>query len=84
MNVGQTYRSRRSIAAMAWTIAMSLFHFGYFVLYITQIPIATLKEIYSIELEDGLTDGLLNGCIPIGGLVGALGSTFFISRYSRR
>ena len=50
MNIGQTYKSRKTIGGMAWTIAMSLFHFGYFVLYITQIPIGTLKEVYSIEL----------------------------------
>lgn len=50
MNMTQTYKSKKKIASMAWTIAMSLFHFGYFVLYITQIPIGTLKEIYNIEL----------------------------------
>lgn len=50
MNIVQTYKSRKKIAAMAWTIAMSLFHFGYFILYLTQIPTKTLKEIYSIEL----------------------------------
>jgi hypothetical protein len=69
---------------MAWNIAISLFHFGYYLIYITQIPTDTLKEIYSIDLENGLTEGILNGCVPLGGLFGALGSSFFLEKYSRR
>lgn len=76
--------NKKLIFLMAWTISMSMYHFGYFLLYFNQIPIETLKEIYHIPLGDAISEGIINGCIPIGGLVGALSSSFFISRFSRR
>jgi hypothetical protein len=79
-----TYKSKLAIALMAWTLAMSLFHFGYYLIYLTQIPTSTLKAIFNIHLEDGLTEGILNGLVPVGGLFGALGSSFFIAKFSRR
>jgi len=35
-------------------------------------------------MNEGAAQGILNGCIPIGALFGALGSSLLISRYSRR
>jgi hypothetical protein len=75
---------KRYVFFMAWTNAMSLFHYGYTVIYLTQIPTETIKEIYNINLENAATEGLLNGFAPIGGLFGAIASSFLIPRFSRR
>lgn len=48
------------------------------------IPIATLKDIYSIDLDDSVTQGILNACVPVGALFGALSSSFIIAKLSRR
>jgi hypothetical protein len=69
---------------MTWCIAVSFFIYGYFLVDVAQIPSYTLNEIYKIGLEAGLTIGLLNGILPVGGLVGALLSSFIIVRFSRR
>jgi hypothetical protein len=80
----KTYRSFIYISLMTWCIAVSFFIYGYFLVDVAQIPSYTLNEIYKIGLEAGLTIGLLNGILPVGGLVGALLSSFIIVRFSRR
>lgn len=79
-----TYQSKLRISLIVWNIALSSFYFGYSIVYLGQINTNTLKDVFSIDLSNGTTEGLLNGCIPIGGLFGALSSSFFISRFSRR
>ena len=44
----------------------------------------TIMKIYHIEMEENLAEGLLVGCMPIGGGVGALASGVLIGRFSRR
>jgi hypothetical protein len=41
---------KKYVFFMAWTHAMSFFHYGYNVLYLNQIPTETIKEIYNINL----------------------------------
>lgn len=79
-----TYKSKFQISSIVWCLSMSMFHFGYDLIYLTLIPTNTLKEIFGIELENGLTEGILNGCVPIGALFGALASSLFIHNFSRR
>lgn len=80
----ETFRSKFSISLMVFNIALSSFYFGYIIVYLGQIPIKTLKEIFTIDLDDGTASGVLNGCIPVGALVGALSSSILISKFSRR
>jgi hypothetical protein len=63
---------------MAWNLSISLFNFGYFLVYVTQIPFKTLKELYHINLNEGLAIAVLNGIMPAGALFGALASSLFI------
>lgn len=79
-----TYNSMFKIAVIVWNIAFSSFYFGYCIVYLGSIPIETLKDVFGITLDDGTAQGLLNGCIPIGALAGALSSSLLISRFSRR
>jgi MFS family permease len=69
---------------MTWILAASLFNYGYFLVYITQVPTITLQEIYHINLDEGVTESLLNGIMPAGGLLGAIFGLFFIRLFSRR
>ena len=39
---------------------------------------------YSIDFDIDLAQGLFQGILPIGGAIGAVSSTFFISKFSRR
>ena len=73
-----------SISLIILNISLSFFYFGYSIVYLGSIDIATLKKIYVTDISDGTASGVLNGCVPIGALFGALGSTFFIARFSRR
>lgn len=84
MEARVTYQSKLKISLIVWNIALSSFYFGYSIVYLGQIDTNTLKDVFSIDLSKGTTEGVLNGCIPIGALFGALSSSFFISRFSRR
>lgn len=75
---------KRLVSLLAWSISLSLFHFGYFVVFMTKIPIPTLKLTYETSINDAVVLGILNGCIPLGGLFGSIFSSFFISKFSRR
>lgn len=79
-----TYKSKLMITAMTWNITISSFYFGYCMVYLGTINISTLKTIYDISLSNDVASGLLNGCIPIGGLLGAISTSFLIARLSRR
>jgi hypothetical protein len=79
-----TYKSRSQITLIVFNITLSSFYFGYCLVYLGSTPTETYKDIYHITIEDSTTEGLLNGCIPVGALFGALGSSLLISRFSRR
>jgi hypothetical protein len=80
----ETYKSIFQVSAIAWNIALSSFYFGYCIAYLGTLPIHTIKKVFTTEMEDATTQGLLNGCIPIGALFGALSCSFFLKRFSRR
>ena len=65
-------------------ICLSSFYFGYCIVYLGQIDIEVLQKIFNIDLSSGTAAGILNGCIPIGALLGALSSSVLIARFSRR
>lgn len=83
-NVKKTYKSRQQITLIALNITLSSFYFGYCVVYFGQLDIEAILKILSFDIDPNLAKGLLNGCIPIGALFGALSSSFLINKFSRR
>lgn len=47
---------------------------------IQQVDIEMLKSLYSIELASSTATGLLNGCMSIGAMFGALFSSVLIKK----
>lgn len=84
LEVKETFRSKFSISLMVFNIALSSFYFGYIIVYLGQIPIKTIKSLFEIDLDEGTASGILNGCIPVGALFGALSSSILIPKFSRR
>jgi hypothetical protein len=41
-------------------------------------------SVFQIDFDKGVMQGILNGCVPIGALTGALISSIVIARFSRR
>lgn len=52
--------------------------------YLSAVDFDTIVERYGIEMKANVAEGLLVGCMPIGGGVGALASNLLINNYSRR
>lgn len=63
---------------------MGNFYFGYAIAYFSSIDFNTIKDIYGIDWEENLAKGLLTGCIPIGGGIGALSSNILLKKLTRR
>ena len=64
-------------------ICLSQFYIGYGVAYLGTFDFGFIMQLYRIEIEQSVADGLLQGCIPVGAGVGSL-SSFFIMRYLSR
>lgn len=80
----QTYKSQMKISLIVLNISLSSFYFGYVIVYFGQLDIATIKDIFHIDLDETTAKGVLNGIIPVGALFGALGSSFLLKKLSRR
>lgn len=63
---------------------MSSFYFGYSLAYFGSFDFDVIAEIFSITDALNTNNGLLQGCIPVGGGIGALGSSIVIKKLSRR
>lgn len=85
--ITQRYKSMCQISLIILNIALSSFYFGYNMVYLSQINADELTT-NIFPKPDGfdvpLASGLLNGCIPAGGLIGALSSSIFLRLLSRR
>ena len=80
----QKYKSKLQIILIGLNLSLAYFYFGYCLTYLATIPISTIVKVYSIEIDPPIASGLLNGCIPIGGLFGALGTSLILKYFSRR
>lgn len=69
---------------MVLNIALSSFYFGYCIVYFGQLDIEAVREIVGFEVSPTVAQGLLNGCIPVGALLGALSSSILLAKFSRR
>jgi MFS family permease len=66
------------------TFALGSFYFGYAIAYFSSIDFDAIIKIYGISWSKTTAQGLLTGCIPIGGGIGALASNILIKKFSRR
>jgi len=66
------------------TFALGTFYFGYSIAYFSSIDFDAIIKIYGVDWDRTTAQGLLTGCIPIGGGIGALASDILIKRFSRR
>lgn len=80
----ETYRSFGMICMMAFTISLSFFYLGYTSIYYSTIPPETINKLYHIETDVATAEGILNGVVSIGGIIGCLCSSFIINHFSRR
>ena len=69
---------------MVLNICMSPYYFGYNLAYFGTFEYQNIKEIFHVTLEDNLANGLLQGCIPVGAGIGALGSFLLLKYLSRK
>lgn len=80
----KTYKSRAQITLIVLNIALSCFYFGYCIVYFGQIQIEAIRDLIGFDVDLNVAKGLLNGCIPVGALLGALSSSILIKKFSRR
>ncbi len=66
------------------TFALGTFYFGYTIAYFSSIDFDTLIKVYDISWGRTTAQGILTGCVPIGGGIGALASDILMKRFSRR
>lgn len=78
------YRSKIRIGLIVANIALGFFYFGYCLVYFGSIPITTILKAYHAAIDQGVAQGILNGCIPVGGFLGSMASSYIIARLSRR
>lgn len=65
-------------------ICISEIYFGYTLIYLSAIDFKVIAKNFNIDFDLYLAQGVFQGIIPIGGAVGAISSTFFVSKLSRR
>lgn len=80
----QRYKSFSQLLVVVATFALGTFYFGYAIAYFSSIDFDTLVKVYNIDWDKPTAKGLLTGCVPIGGGIGALASDILIKRFSRR
>lgn len=54
------------------------------IIYLSVIDFAAIMQVFNINMDPALAEGLLTFCVPLGGLFGSYFSSFFITRLSRR
>ena len=80
----QRYKSFPQLFLVVSTFALGVFYFGYVIAYFSTIDIDAIIKIYNITWDRTTAQGLLTGCVPIGGGIGALASNILLKRFSRR
>jgi hypothetical protein len=54
------------------------------IIYLSVIDFGVVMDIYGVQMDRADAEGLLTFCVPLGGFIGALCSSYFISKVSRR
>jgi len=66
------------------TVCISLFYFGYTLIYISTISFNVIVEDFKIDFNKSIAQGIFQGIVPIGGAVGAVSSAYFLQNLSRK
>jgi hypothetical protein len=69
---------------MVLNISLSSFYFGYTVIYYSTISPDTISRLYHITYDNSIAEGLLNGAVSAGGLIGSYLSSLLLHHLSRR
>lgn len=67
-----------------FTLCLSYFYFGYTLIYISAVDFGIIVSLFKIDFSRSFAQGFLQGITPIGGAVGALTSSYFIAKFSRK
>ena len=70
--------------AYSCTLSLSNLFFGYTLVYLSAIDFPVIAKIYSIDFDLNFAQGLFQGVLPIGGAVGALSSSYLVTKLSRK
>lgn len=66
------------------SICLSEIYFGYTLIYLSAVDFPVIVDIFSIDFDISLAQGLFQGIVPIGGAFGAYISSFLVATISRR
>ena len=78
------YKSFMRVLLLGVNLSLSSFFFGYGIVYLGLFEFSNIAEIFSIEIDLSLAEGLLQGCIPIGAAIAALITSVLLKVLSRR
>ena len=63
---------------------LSSFFIGYALVYFNSVPYLKTHEIYNIQLDPGVGEGLFSGLIEFGAVFGAFSMRYVFKYFSRR
>jgi hypothetical protein len=52
--------------------------------YLSAVDFKVITEVFNIDFDASIAQGIFQGIMPIGGAVGAVSSAYFIGLFSRR
>ena len=81
---GPTYKSQCQIMLIVLNTSLSCCFVGWGMDYFGAIPIDTALDIYHVTIDRHVAEGVINGCIPVGSLLGAFVCSLLTRRLSRR
>lgn len=64
--------------------SLSSFYFGYSLIYLSVIDFGVVMKQYKIDMNRPDAEGILTFCVPLGGILGAFCSSYFIHKATRR
>ena len=81
----QTYKNFGWLLGVVLTAALGSLFFGYSLAYISSIPIEqTISNVGDNGWSNNTVKGVMSGIIPIGAGLGALSSSIFNQKFTRR
>jgi len=66
------------------TASLSIVYLGYNFVFLSAIEFRVIAEIYQIDIDVTVAEGLYQGIISFGGLFGGLLPVYLVSRFSRK
>lgn len=69
---------------MVLNICLSPFYFGYTIQYLGTFKFDNIIQLFNITIDAETAKGLYNGCVPVGGGIGALSSFLLLKYLSRK